>query len=60
VHLQKSFEVSERRACRVVDQPRSSQRHTSEKATKDTAPSQRMVEISRRMHAMATGGCGHY
>src|SRR3712207_7784158 len=30
-HLQQKFRVSERRACRVVGQPRSSQRHVSEK-----------------------------
>lgn len=46
-HLQSSFQVSERRACRVLEQPRSSQRHNSTKATKDTALCLRMVEISR-------------
>ena len=46
-HLQRSFCVSERRACRVVGQPRSSQRHVSEKATKDAALCRRMVSISR-------------
>ncbi len=45
--LQRSFRVSERRACRIVDQPRSSQRHASEKATKDAALSQRMVALSQ-------------
>ncbi len=47
-HLQRSFCVSERRACRVIDQPRSSQRHASEKATKDAALSRRMVALSRK------------
>ncbi len=46
-HLQSSFRVSERRACRVVEQHRTSQRHVSTKATKDTALSRRMVELSR-------------
>ncbi len=49
-HLQSSFCVSERRACGVVEQPRTSQRHNSNlstKAIKDTALSKRMTEISR-------------
>jgi putative transposase len=46
-HLQQRFEVSERRACRVVDQPRSSQRYISRKAGKDVALSHRMVALSR-------------
>jgi putative transposase len=47
VHLQKTFEVSERRACRVLEQPRSSQRYVSTKAGKDAALVQRMVALSR-------------
>jgi len=47
-HLQSSFSVSERRACRIVEQHRSSQRHVPGKANQDTALSQRMVEISRQ------------
>ena len=46
-HLHKSFRVSERRACRVVDQPRSSQRHVSTKAGKDVAILKRMTALSR-------------
>ena len=46
-HLQKNFEVSERRACRVLGQPRSSQRYISTKADIDTALSQRMVALQR-------------
>ena len=47
-HLQKNFEVSERRACRVLGQPRSSQRYISTKADNiDTALSQRMIALSR-------------
>ena len=45
-HLQQRFEVSERRACRVVDQPRSSQRYVSMKAGNDVALVQRMVALS--------------
>jgi putative transposase len=45
-HLQKNFRVSERRACRVVDQPRSSQRYLSTKADKDAALTQMIVALS--------------
>ncbi len=46
MHLQKTFEVSERRACRVLEQPRSSQRYVSMKAGKDAALVERMVALS--------------
>ena len=46
-HLQVNFEVSERRACQVLGQPRSSQRYISTKADIDTALSQRLVALSR-------------
>jgi len=45
-HLQQRFEVSERRACRVVGQPRSSQRYVSIKVGKDAALVKRMVALS--------------
>jgi putative transposase len=45
-HLQQRFEVSERRACRVVGQPRSSQRYGSVKVGKDVALVERMVALS--------------
>ena len=45
-HLQQRFEVSERRACRVVGQPRSSQRYVSVKVGKDAALVERMVALS--------------
>ena len=44
-HLQKNFRVSERRACRVVDQPHSSQRYLSTQADKDAALRQTMVAL---------------
>jgi putative transposase len=44
-HLQKNFRVSERRACQVVDQPRSSQRYLSTKADKDAALAQMIVAL---------------
>ena len=46
-HTQRYFRVSERRACRVLDQPRSSQRYISAKAVKDTAVVQKMVALCR-------------
>src|SRR5215213_4361948 len=46
-HTQRYFRVSERRACRVLDQPRSSQRYVSAKAVKDTAVVQKMVALCR-------------
>jgi putative transposase len=45
-HLQQSFCVSERRACRVAGQPRSSQRYVSMKVGKDAALVERMVALS--------------
>ena len=47
-HLQQQFEVSERRACRTVDQPRSSQRYISRKVGKDATLSHKMVALSRK------------
>jgi putative transposase len=46
MHLQQRFEVSERRACRMIGQPRSSQRYVSAKAGKDVSLSQRMIALS--------------
>jgi transposase InsO family protein len=46
LHVQKRFEVSERRACLVLDQPRSSQRYLSTKADKDAALTQMIVALS--------------
>jgi putative transposase len=45
-HLQQRFEVSERRACRVAGQPRSSQRYVSMKVGKDAALAERIVALS--------------
>jgi putative transposase len=45
-HLQKSFRISERRACRVVDQPRSSQRYVPTKADKDAALVRSVLALS--------------
>jgi putative transposase len=46
-HIQKKFGLSERRACRVLGQPRSSQRYVSTKNGKDAALVERMVALSR-------------
>ena len=45
-HVQKKFKLSERRACRVLEQPRSSQRYFGKKAGKDMALLQRMRTLS--------------
>lgn len=47
-HLRKNFCISERRACRTVDQSRSSQRYISTKVGKDVALMQRMVTLSTK------------
>jgi transposase InsO family protein len=39
--------VSERRACRVIGQPRSSQRYAGRKAERDRRLAERMVRLSR-------------
>ena len=46
--LQDQFAVSERRACRVLDQPRSSQRRKSEPKGDEAALAKRMLELVRR------------
>ena len=45
--MRRTFELSERRACRVLEQSRSSQRYASTKAGKDTAVVERVVALSR-------------
>ncbi len=47
IHVRKTFELSERRACRAIGQPRSTQRHTGQRAGIDLALSIRMSELSR-------------
>ena len=47
IHVQKKMDVSERRACRVLEQPRSSQRYVSTKVGKDAALVERMVALSK-------------
>jgi putative transposase len=43
--LQEEFEVSERRACEVVDQPRSTQRYESQPRDDEAALTKRMLEL---------------
>ncbi len=45
--MQKTFELSERRACQVIDQPRSTQRYVGQRASIDQALSSRMSELSQ-------------
>ena len=47
IHVHKKMDVSERRACRVLEQPRSSQRYLSTKVGKDAALVERMVALSK-------------
>jgi transposase InsO family protein len=47
IHVQKTFEISERRACQAIDQPRSTQRYSGKRAVIDQALSARMSELSR-------------
>jgi transposase InsO family protein len=46
--LQERFECSERRACAVLDQPRSSQRYEPQPRDDEAALVKRMLELSRR------------
>jgi putative transposase len=46
-HVRRKLEVSERRACQVVGQPRSTQRYVGHKVQKDRPLAQRMVALSR-------------
>lgn len=46
--IQAKFEVSERRACRVLDQPRSSQRYTAKVPDDEPALMKRIFELVRK------------
>jgi putative transposase len=47
-HVQKELEVSERRACEVVEQPRATHRYQARQPEKDKALVKRMRELSRQ------------
>jgi transposase InsO family protein len=47
IHIQKTFKLSERRACQAVDQPRSTQRYVGQRASIDEALASRMSELCR-------------
>lgn len=47
-YLQKTFEVSERRACRVMDQPRATQRYQTMKPKKDRVLVEAIREVAMR------------
>lgn len=47
-HVRQTLGVSERRACRVIEQPRSSQRFVAKKPERDRALTERMHELARR------------
>jgi putative transposase len=46
--LQGEFSVSERRACEVLDQPRSTQRYESQPRDDESALSKQMLDVARR------------
>jgi putative transposase len=48
MHVQKKFEVSERRACRAMRQPRPTQRYPSRKADRDRLLIERMIALSEK------------
>src|SRR5919112_5030036 len=48
IHVQKTFELSERRACQAIGQPRSTQRYSGKRAGIDEALAFRMSELSRK------------
>ncbi|CBE69069.1 transposase [Candidatus Methylomirabilis oxygeniifera] len=48
MHVRQRLGVAERRACRVLGQPRSSQRFVGRKRERDQALSERLVMLSRR------------
>jgi putative transposase len=47
VKLREEFTVSERRACRVLDQPRASQRYQAKPRSDETALVKRILELVR-------------
>ena len=47
-HLQETFEASERRACEVVDQPRSTQRYAGRAKEDEVRLAKRMLELVRQ------------
>ena len=47
IHVQKTFELSERRACQAIAQPRSTQRYAEQRTGIDGALSCRMSELSK-------------
>ncbi len=46
-HVRRKLEVSERRVCRVISQPRSSQRYVGRGAGRDRALKERMIALAR-------------
>ena len=57
--LQQTFEVSQRRACAVVDQPRSSQRYESRPRSDESALARRMRELVSRRPRFGYRRIGH-
>jgi transposase InsO family protein len=60
-HLQRELEVSQRRACKVVGQPRATQRHTPRPDAEETRLRERLNEFSRlRPRAGYRTACGQF
>ena len=58
-HLQRELELSQRRACKVVGQPRATQRHASQPAAEEKRLRERLNEFSRqRPRAGYRTACG--
>jgi len=47
-HVKRKLEISERRACRVIGQPRSTQRYARRKTTKEQALLNEIVALSEK------------
>lgn len=52
--MQETFGISERRVCRAIEQPRSSQRYTPQKPNRDGPLTKRIVDLAVRY-----GRCGY-
>lgn len=59
-HLQRELELSQRRACKVVGQPRATQRHAPQPDAQEARLRERLNEFSRqRPRAGYRSACGH-
>ncbi len=60
-HLQRELELSQHRACKVVGQPRATQRHVTQPDAEETRLRERLNEFSREQpHAGYRTACGQF